>query len=47
MEALTLLFNQKNIALMKNLVECNRVDGVEIDEAELSSLEEMMKEASK
>ena len=31
---------------MSKIAACQRVDGVQIDESELSSLEEMIKEAS-
>ena len=39
-------FNHEVIGKLKEVVHCEVVDGVVIDEAELASLEEMMREAS-
>ena len=39
-------FNQELITKLKDVVHCERVDGVEIDESELNSMEEMLREAS-
>ena len=39
-------FNQEIIDKLGEIVQCEKVDGVEIDEAELASIEEMMREAS-
>lgn len=43
---LGLTFNHQVIGQLSKVATCQRVDGVQIDESELSSLEEMIKEAS-
>lgn len=43
---LSLSFNAGSIQQLKEVAKCNRVEGVEIDQAELDSLEEMIQEAS-
>ena len=43
---LGLSFNQELISKLSEVVCCERVDGVEIDENELANLEEMLREAS-
>ena len=43
---LGITFNKDIIANLKNIVSTEVVDGVEIDENELASMEDMMKEAS-
>ena len=43
---LGLVFNKELINKLRDVVNCQVVDGVEIDEAELASMEEMMQEAS-
>ena len=42
---LSLTFNNAVISQMNKIATCNRVQGVEIDESELASLEDMIKEA--
>jgi hypothetical protein len=39
-------FNNETIGKLNEVVSCEIVDGVLIDEAELASMEEMMREAS-
>lgn len=39
-------FNNEVIGKLPEVVKCQVIDGVEIDEAELASMEEMMREAS-
>ena len=43
---LAINFNGEAIGKLKEVVHCQVVDGVEIDESELASMEEMMREAS-
>lgn len=43
---LGLSFNNTAVKNLKEVAKCNRVEGVEIDQAELDSLEEMIQEAS-
>lgn len=45
MAQLNLKFDSKVVSMINKVVECQRVDGVVIDEAELQSLGEMIKEA--
>ena len=40
------MFNKELINKLSQVVDCQIVDGVEVDEAEMASMEEMMKEAS-
>lgn len=44
-DQLSLTFNNHVISQMNKVATCNRVQGVVIDESELASLEEMIKEA--
>ena len=44
-DQLSLTFNNHVISQMNKVATCNRVEGVVIDESELASLEEMIKEA--
>lgn len=43
---LGITFNHETIGKLNEVVTCEAVDGVVIDEAELASIEEMMREAS-